>query len=90
MLAEACAPSPFHRKARVDVARADELSFPKGMLWYVGSFFLAFWLFEKFSLHKGGFIHTLLLAAIGFFTVQFIQDQRTRAYEREARRDESR
>jgi len=60
------------------------------MLWYTGAFFLAIWLIEKFLLHKGGFIHTLLLAAIGCFAVQFIQDQRTRAYEREARRDQPR
>lgn len=60
------------------------------MLWYVGAFFLAIWLVEKFLLHKGGFIHMLLLAAIGFFAVQFVQDQRTRAYERDARRDQTR
>ena len=60
------------------------------MFWYVGSFFFAVWIIEKFLLHKGGFIHTLLLAAIGCFAVQFVQDQRTRAYEREARRDGSR
>jgi len=35
------------------------------MLWYIGFFFLIVWLIEKFLLHKGGFIHTLLLAAIG-------------------------
>ena len=57
------------------------------MFWYVGFFFLVVWLIEKFLLHKGGFIHTLLLAAIGCFAAQFIQDQRTRAYQREARRD---
>jgi hypothetical protein len=56
------------------------------MLWYVGSFFLVTWLIEKFLLHKGGFIHTLLLAAIGCFAVQFVQDRRTKAYESERRR----
>lgn len=60
------------------------------MLWYIGGFFLAIWLIEKLLLHKGGFIHTLLLAAIGCFAVQFVQDQRTRAYEREKQRGESR
>jgi hypothetical protein len=56
------------------------------MLWYVGSFFLVVWLIEKFLLHNGGFIHTLLLAAIGCFAVQFVQDRRTKAYESERRR----
>jgi hypothetical protein len=57
------------------------------MLWYVGVFFLVVWLIEKFLLHKGGFIHTLLLAAIGFFVAQLAQDRRTRAYEAERRRE---
>jgi uncharacterized protein DUF5670 len=56
------------------------------MLWYVGSFLLLIWLIEKFLLHKGGFIHTLLLAAIGCFAVQFVQRQRTREYEKSLRR----
>jgi len=60
------------------------------MLWYIGGFLFAIWLIEKLLLHKGGFIHTFLLAAIGCFAVQFVQDQRTRAYERERRRGESR
>ena len=56
------------------------------MLWYVGLFFLALWVIEKFLLHKGGFIHTLLLAAIGCFAAQFAQRQRTREYERSLRK----
>lgn len=57
------------------------------MLWYVGSFFLVIWVIQKFILHKSGFIHTLLLAAIGCFAVQLVQDLRTRAYEAERRRN---
>ena len=53
------------------------------MLWYIGSFFLVVWTVEKFLLHKGGFIHTLLLAAIGCFGAQFVQRIRTREYERD-------
>ena len=56
------------------------------MLWYIGLFFLAVWIIEKFLLHKGGFIHTLLLAALGCFVVQFVQDRRTKAYHAETRR----
>ena len=56
------------------------------MLWYPGLFFLALWIIEKFLLHKGGFIHTLLLAALGCFVTQFVQDRRTKAYLSETRR----
>ena len=57
------------------------------MLWYVGSFFLAIWVVEKFLLHKGGFVHTLLLAALGCFVVQLVQDRRTKAYHEETQRN---
>ena len=51
------------------------------MLWFVGSFFLAIWVVEKFIRHKGGgFVPMLLIAAAGCFIVQFAQDRRTRAY----------
>jgi len=56
------------------------------MLWYVGLFFLALWVVEKFLLHKGGFWHTMLLMAIGCFAVQFAQRHRTREYEKSAHR----
>lgn len=56
------------------------------MLYYIAAFFLIVWFILKFVLHKGGFIHTLLLAAIGFFAVQFVQWLRTREYERSQRR----
>jgi uncharacterized membrane protein YjjB (DUF3815 family) len=56
------------------------------MFWYVGFICLAAWVVEKFLLHKGGFVHTLLLAAIGCFVSQLIQDRRTKAYQEETRR----
>ena len=55
------------------------------MLYYVGSFFLIVWFVLKFVMHKGGFIHTLLLAALGLIAVQFVQHMRTREYERARR-----
>ena len=53
------------------------------MLYYIGLAFLIAWFILKFVLLKGGFIHTLLLGAIGCITVQFVQHMRTRQYERE-------
>jgi len=54
------------------------------MFWYIGLILLALWVIEKFLLHKGGFVHTLLLAAISCMVVQFVQDRRTKAYRDEA------
>ena len=60
------------------------------MLYYIGSAFLIVWFILKFAMHKGGFVHTLLLGAIGCITVQFVQQMRTRQYEREQRERKSR
>jgi hypothetical protein len=56
------------------------------MLWYVSLFLFALWAVLKFLLHKGGFVHTALLGAIGCFAVQFVQWLRTREYQRSLRR----
>lgn len=56
------------------------------MLYYIGSFLLLIWFVLKFVMHRGGFVHTLLLAGIGVIAVQFVQHLRTRQYERTQRR----
>jgi Flp pilus assembly protein TadB len=48
------------------------------MLWVVGAGFLFVWFILKFLLHKGGFIHVLLLTAISLFVVQFAAYRKTR------------
>jgi len=55
------------------------------MLWITGSLILVTWLITTFVLHKGGMMHTLLVAAISFFIVQFAQDRRTAEYKRSQR-----
>ncbi|HEY6045515.1 MAG TPA: hypothetical protein VIU65_02865 [Pyrinomonadaceae bacterium] len=50
------------------------------MFWYPGFIFFAAWVVMKFLLHKSGFVHMFLLAAIGCCVVQLIQDRRTKAY----------
>ena len=57
------------------------------MLYYTASAFLVVWFVLKFVMHKGGFIHTLLLAAIGCFAAQLFQHLRTRQYERDRSAD---
>ena len=52
------------------------------MLWIVGSLFVVIWLVEKFLLHKGGMVHVILMIAVSIFLIQFVQDRRTKAYER--------
>ena len=50
------------------------------MLWFSGTAFIAAWFIGKVILHKGGFIHTLLICGIACYVIQFIQDCRTREY----------
>jgi hypothetical protein len=52
------------------------------MLWIGGSILIAIWLFERFVLHKGGMIHVIPMIAISMFIIQFVQDRRTKEYER--------
>lgn len=53
------------------------------MLWLTGSLMLVLWIIAKFLLHKSGMVHLLLMTAVIFFVVQFVQDWRTREYRRE-------
>ena len=59
------------------------------MLWIVGTIFIAIWLIAKFVLGKTGLVHTILLAALSCFVVQFLQDRRTKAYYREQNEQDS-
>ena len=52
------------------------------MLWIVGSILIVVWFVAKFLLHKSGLVHVILLIAISSFFIQFVQDRRTKAYER--------
>lgn len=57
------------------------------MLWIVGSLILIAWFVAKFIAGKGGMVHTMLMAAITLYVIQFVQDHRTRAYYREQNRE---
>ncbi len=59
------------------------------MLWIVGSILIAVWLVLTFLLHKGGLVHVILIIAITSFIIQFVQDRRTKAYERSLDRRDS-
>ncbi len=46
---------------------------------------LIIWFILKFAIHKGGYVHMLLLAAIALFVVQLATERKTR-YQRSASR----
>ena len=52
------------------------------MLWIVGSILVVIWFVEKFLLHKGGMVHVILMIAVSIFLIQFVQDRRTKEYQR--------
>ena len=47
-------------------------------MWAVSALLFIVWFILKFLLHKGGFVHILLLSAISVFVVQLIAYRKTR------------
>ncbi|MCA1574287.1 MAG: DUF5670 family protein [Acidobacteria bacterium] len=47
-------------------------------MWAISAILFILWFVLKFLLHKGGFIHILLLTAISIFVVQCIAYRKTR------------
>jgi hypothetical protein len=58
------------------------------MLWIVGSVLMAVWFVATFLLHKSGLVHVVLLVALTSFVIQFVQDRRTKAYQRSLTRQD--
>jgi len=48
------------------------------MNWIVGAALVLAWFILKFLFHQTGYVHLLLLGAIGLFVVQFAAERRTR------------
>ena len=46
------------------------------MIWLIGIALVLIWFVEKFILHKGGFIHILLLCAIAILVIQCVAKRR--------------
>jgi len=55
-------------------------------MWAASGILLFVWFILKFVLHKGGFIHILLITAISIAGVQFIAYRKTRYHTSSARR----
>ena len=47
-------------------------------MWAFSGILFVIWFVLKFLLHKGGFVHILLLTAISIFVVQIIAYRKTR------------
>ena len=46
------------------------------MIWLIGIALALIWFVEKFILHKGGFIHIVLLCAISVLVIQWVARRR--------------
>jgi hypothetical protein len=55
-------------------------------MWLIGSVILAIWFILKFLLHKGGYVHLLLILSLSMYGVQILADRKTR-YHRNAVKD---
>ncbi len=55
-------------------------------MWAIVGILLTVWFVLKFFLHKGGFIHILLLTAISIAVVQMLAHRKTRYENDSARR----
>jgi Flp pilus assembly protein TadB len=47
-------------------------------MWALSGILVIVWFVLKFLLHKGGFVHILLLGAISIFVVQLLAYRKTR------------
>ena len=47
-------------------------------MWLVFRYLMAIWLILKFVLHKGGYIHMILVAAISIAVVELIAERKNR------------
>ena len=47
-------------------------------MWVFNITILTIWFVAKFVLHKGGYIHILLITAITIFVIQFLGYRKTR------------
>jgi len=47
-------------------------------MWFVSAALLILWVILRVFLHKGGFVHILLISAISVFVVQLMAYRKTR------------
>jgi lysylphosphatidylglycerol synthetase-like protein (DUF2156 family) len=47
-------------------------------MWALGSTLLVVWFILKFILHKGGYVHIILIAALSIIVVQLLASRKAR------------
>ena len=55
-----------------ELAPKQKLGSENSFLWLVSAIIVAIWFVLKFVLHKGGYVHILLLLGISIFVVQVV------------------
>ncbi len=55
-------------------------------MWVISSLILLVWFILKFLLHKGGYVHILLLLSLSMFGIAVLASRKTR-YHKNAARD---
>lgn len=55
-------------------------------MWVISSLILLVWFILKFLLHKGGYVHMLLIASLSMYVVQILAFRKTRYHKNPAGR----
>ena len=55
-------------------------------MWIISSLILLVWFILKFLLHKGGYVHILLMLSLAMFGVQFLAYRKTQYHKNTAGR----
>jgi hypothetical protein len=53
-------------------------------MWVLSSLVLLIWFILKFLLHKGGYVHILLIASLSMYVVQILAARKTRYHKNPA------
>ena len=53
-------------------------------MWVISSLALLVWFILKFLLHKGGYVHILLIGSLSMYVVQILADRKTRYHKNPA------
>lgn len=59
------------------------------MLWKIGAGLLMLWFILTFALHKGGYVHIILIGAISVLVIQLIAYRKTQYQKTSAGRTDS-
>jgi len=54
-------------------------------MWRAFTILMILWIVLKFILHKGGYVHMIVVAAISIAVVQLIAERKNRYHERQGR-----